>query len=184
MQLGELLPNRANVFSQFAFRLGLLWLLDLSKGLSELKMNHVIMGVLLGGPTPMSEWNGTPVKDIPDAVLIVPPAKSAHATTRIIDILEPNYTHEYTFDGAEGEQVAISVQFISVSARAVRRNVAILSPSGQNEAEYCQREGVSDSSSISYECSLTEAGTWRLLVFGRANESVGLYFASVQKLGF
>jgi serine/threonine protein kinase len=142
------------------------------------------VSVMLGGPTPMSEINGTPAKDIPNAVMLVPPAKSAPASTRITDILEPNYTHEYTFDGAVGEHIGVSVQFLSVSARFVRRNVAIVSPSGQNIAESCQREGVTDSSSISYECSLGEAGLWRLLVFGRVDESVGLYFASVQKLGF
>src|SRR5690606_21830418 len=96
------------------------------------------MIVLLGGPSPVGEVNGVPIEDIPDAVMIVPPSQSKPVTSREMDILANGYNHEYTFEAVLGEEVAVYIQFLSVAASSVSRNVAIIDPNDRNYVDFCQ----------------------------------------------
>lgn len=144
------------------------------------------VSVLLGGPTPVVEVEGVSIDKIPDAVMVVPPSKSEAATNRTMDILEPGFNHEYTFYARVGEEVAVYVQFLSLSANYVSNNVAVISPSGRNMIGWCERESIlrGEDNNVAYVCRINETGDWRLRILGKAGESVGVYFAGVQNLKF
>lgn len=144
------------------------------------------MIVLLGGPTPVGAVNGVPIEDIPDAVLVVPPSQSKPIVNREMDILANGYNHEYTFDAAVGEEVAVYVQFLSVAANAVSANVAILAPNGQNYVDFCQRDRIlqGGDSNVAFICPISISGVWKVRVLGRNEQSIGAYFVGVERLGF
>jgi hypothetical protein len=138
----------------------------------------------LGGPTPVAQVNGTPIKDIPNAVEKVPPSQSKEAQEKMVDVLENGYSHEYTFSGKPGDEVAVYVQFMSLSAKAVSRNVAIIAPNNQNVVSTCERDRILQGadSNVTFTCQLAQQGIYRVRVLGRTGESVGAYFVGVQKL--
>jgi len=97
------------------------------------------------------------------------------------DVLDPGYTHEYTFQGYAGEELAIGVQFFSPTAQKVDANVAVLDPDDFNAEDHCQRDSIlKDHSGVAFICQLHKTGGWKLQLFGRAGESTGAYVVTVE----
>lgn len=143
------------------------------------------MIVLLGGPSPVGEVNGVPIEDIPDAVMIVPPSQSKPVTSREMDILANGYNHEYTFEAVLGEEVAVYIQFLSVAASSVSRNVAIIDPNDRNYVDFCQWNRIlqGGDNNVAFICPINATGIWKVRVLGRNEESIGAYFIGVERLG-
>lgn len=138
--------------------------------------------VITGGPQPVTEVNGTPLENVSDAPMRVEASSSESAQTQDTNVLDPGYLHEYNFRATAGESYSIYVQFLSVTANRVSRNVAIVDPHGRNAAPTCQRDQIlQGDNNVAYTCSINETGEWRVRILGRRGESVGVYFVGVQK---
>ncbi len=97
-------------------------------------------------------------------------------------MLEPGYVHEYTFAGVHGQEYAIYVQFLSLGANRVSRNVVVLRPD-DSDATNCQADAIlQGDNNITLTCPLDATGTWKVRILGRAGESVGAYFVGVQQI--
>lgn len=143
------------------------------------------MAALLGGRPPVREHNGVPVHQLPDPALVVPADQMASLRTgqQEMQVLHDGYLHEYRFEASAGSEVAIYVQFLSPTAKAVRRNVAVLDASGQDARGRCQRDAIlQDGSGIIFTCRVSQSGTWTVRIFGKEGESSGAYFVSVERL--
>ncbi len=141
---------------------------------------------LLSGVPPVREYNGVPVDQLPDPALVVPADQTTalRAGQQEMQVLHDGYVHEYRFEASAGSEVAIYVQFLSLTAKAVRRNVAVLDASGQDARGRCQRDAIlQDGSSIIFTCRANQSGTWTVRIFGKEGESSGAYFVSVERLG-
>jgi hypothetical protein len=98
------------------------------------------------------------------------------------DVLDPGFTHEYTFRGNSGEELAIGVQFFSPTAQKVGPNVAVLDPDDLNAEGHCQRDSIlKDNSGVAFICQIHVTGNWKLQLFGRAGESTGVYVVTVER---
>lgn len=166
---------------------GGLMLLLFSFSLLVMNMAGLISGVLstatvlTGGPTPVSVWEGVPLEQVEDAPLILPAMQSEAAQPRDTDVLDHGYTHEYTFSGLRGQQLAIYVQFMSFGANRVSRNVAILRPDGSNATRSCMQDRIlQGDNNITYVCDIDADGVWQVRIVGRRGESVGAYFVGVE----
>ncbi|MFN8531729.1 MAG: hypothetical protein U0670_24245 [Anaerolineae bacterium] len=170
-------------------RLLLLMLLSTSCTMLTLNLVGVVsgplsaIGQLMGGPTPIANWEGTPIAEVANAALVVPAAQSKPVQPRAVDVLEPGFLHEYVFQATLNTEVAIYIQFLSTAANNVGRNVAIVNPQGDDVTRHCEQRGVIEgSNNIMYTCPIQEAGTWQVRLLGRANESVGAYFIGFEVL--
>lgn len=179
-------------------------LLGSACSLFTLNMVGVINGmfttatVLLGGPTPVSQWEGQPLVDVVDAPVVVPPSQSeiigaassendvAERTSsggRDADVLEPGYSHEYQFDAVRGTQYAIYIQFLSLDANRVSRNVAVIRPDGSDATTDCEQSSILEGdNNVTYICDIDDGGTWSVRILGRDNESVGAYFVGIERM--
>ncbi len=143
-----------------------------------------IRALLMGEQGAVTEIEGTPIFDRADAVYLVEPSqsKSVGRTDALADALEPGYAHEYLFDARSGEELAIYVQFISMTAHRVSRNVAIFNPAGQAASGVCHSESIlQDDSGIVFVCNINQTGKWQVRIFGREGESTGAYTVAVQR---
>lgn len=197
--------KRARKFSLWRW-LGCLSFLLLGSACSlfTLNMVGVINGmfttatVLLGGPTPVSQWAGLPLVDVTNAPAVVPPSHSemigvanseddiAERTSsggRDADVLDPGYSHEYKFDAASGTQYAIYIQFLSLDANRVSRNVAVLRPDGSDATAACERNSIlQGDNNVTYICDINASGIWSVRILGRDGESVGAYFVGIERM--
>jgi hypothetical protein len=143
-----------------------------------------IASVLSGAPA-VREYNGVPVDQLPDPALVVPADQTAPLRTgqQEMQVLPAGYVHEYHFEAAARTEVAIYVQFLSLTAKAARRNVAVLDAAGQDARGRCQRDAIlQDGSGIIFTCQVDRGGTWTVRIFGKEGESSGAYFVSVERL--
>lgn len=161
--------------------------LGLSISLLVMNLIGVVSGVFgtisrfTGGPTPVAEWQGVPLADLEDAAYLLPAVQSEPAIVRDADVLDDGYVHEYTFDGVSGQEVAVYVQFLSLGANQVSRNIAIIRPDGSDGRGTCTRDRIIEGdNNIVYSCRLNDTGVWRVRILGRAGESVGTYFVGVE----
>ncbi len=166
-----------------------LLLFGVSCSLITMNMVGVISGPitvvtqLMGGATPVREIDGVPLSDVPDAPLLVLPAQTKPLEGRAADVLEPGYAHDYTFAGQRGKDVAIYVQFLSVAAKRVSRNVVVLRPDDSDATPGCLRDSIlQGDNNVTLLCGIDAGGTWKVRILGRAGESVGAYFVGVQAL--
>jgi hypothetical protein len=139
---------------------------------------------LLSGSQPVHEIEGTPVEQREDAPLVVAPqqSKDLRAEGTMSDTLDAGYAHEYTFSATAGEEMGIMVQFLSPTANSVSRNVAILSPSGENAEQECMRDSIlQGDNGVVLDCRIQRTGVWRVRIFGRDGESTGAYVVSVER---
>lgn len=108
-------------------------------------------------------------------------SKPLQRQSPLSDVLDPGYTHEYTFQAYPGEEVAIGIQFFSPTAQKVSPNVAVLDPNDVNAENHCQRDSIlKDDSGVAFICRVHKAGTWKLQLFGRAGESTGVYVVTLE----
>lgn len=154
--------------------------------------------VLMGGPTPVSQWAGTPLEEVRNAPVVIPPSQSemigessgsddvAERTRtggRDADVLDPGYSHEYQFEAREGDSYAIYVQFLSLGANRVSRNVVILRPDGSDATANCERNTIlQGDNNVAYVCDISARGIWKVRILGRQGESVGAYFVGIERM--
>lgn len=154
--------------------------------------------VMLGGPTPVTQWQGTDIGEIRSAAVVIPPSQSevigepstgddravrTSAGGRDADVLDPGYSHEYQFDAMSGREYAIYIQFLSVGANRVSRNVAVLRPDGSDYTSNCERDNIlQGDNNIAYICNIDSTGTWSVRILGREGESVGAYFVGIERM--
>jgi hypothetical protein len=180
------------------------FLLGSACSLFTLNMVGLISGVftattiLLGGPTPVSEWQGVPLAQVSGAPAVVPASQSEfigesrseddRAVRTLtggqdIDVLEHGYSHEYKFQARGGNQYAVYVQFLSLDANRVSRNVAVLRPDGSEVTSRCQRNRILEGdNNIAYVCDVDTTGVWSVRILGRSGESVGVYFVGIERV--
>ena len=138
---------------------------------------------LTGGPTPVREIDGKPLSQIENAALLVPPSQSKALEGQDADVLEPGYEHEYTFNSLKGREVAIYVQFLSVAANRVSRNVVVLRPDDSDGTSTCDKDAIlQGDNNITLTCTVDMTGIWKVRILGREKESVGAYFVGVQQM--
>jgi hypothetical protein len=139
-----------------------------------------------GGPTPFADWQGVPLADVPNLPEVLPAARSSPlgSAGRATDVLDPGYAHEYRFEAQAGDEVAIYVQFLSLAANQVSRNIALVRPDGSSAAANCTRDYILlGDNNVALVCPIDLAGEWRVRLTGRANESTGAYFVGVEPMG-
>ncbi len=103
------------------------------------------------------------------------------------DVLDPGFTHEFTFAVQRGSEVAIAIQFFSPTATNVSSNVAsnvaILNPDGRNAESSCERDTIfTDGTGIAFICKIYKSGTWKLQVFGQEGASTGVYVVTFDSM--
>jgi len=166
-----------------------IFLLGSSCSLLTLNLIGVVSGpitaltIITGGPQPVNEVQGVPIERVEDAPMRVEASQSEPALQRDTDMLDHGYMHEYTFNGTSGRTMVIYVQFLSLTANRVSRNVAIVNPNGQNIVSSCQRDSIlQGDNNVAYTCDLNQTGAYAVRVLGRRNESVGAYFIGVEEI--
>ncbi len=189
--LGDLKPVKRPRRGRGRRLIILLGILVLGSSCSLITMNliGVISGpitaltTVLGGATPVKEIDGVPIDQVDDAAARIAPAESKPIAGNDANVLEPGYVHEYTFAGNRGQEYAIYVQFLSVGANRVSRNVVVLRPDGSDATSLCLTDAIlQGDNNITLTCSLDVTGTWSVHILGREGESVGAYFVGVQPI--
>ena len=137
------------------------------------------------GPLPTPDGDSqTYADDAAAGGFVVQPNKSAllKRGSPSTDVLDPGFAHEYTFTATAGEEIAIAIQFFSPTAKMVDKNVAILDSSNINAENQCERDQIfTDGSGAAFICQVHQSGTWKLQVFGRENESTGVYVVTYER---
>ncbi|NWG16873.1 MAG: hypothetical protein HXY41_09580 [Chloroflexi bacterium] len=121
----------------------------------------------------------------PSSSFVVRPNKSVELKRQqpVSDVLDAGFAHEYTFEAARGEEIAVGVQFLSPTAKKVGMNVAVIGPDGYNAESRCQRDQIlTDGSSVAFICTVHQSGIWKLQLFGRDGESTGVYVVTYERM--
>jgi hypothetical protein len=140
---------------------------------------------LVIGRSPSQTINGTPMRDIPNIALTLTPSYNRDLTDQKTtgDIMVAGDVHEYKFQAATGQELAINVQFISLTAKKVGRNVGIVRPDGTNAENTCQRDSIlKDGSSVVFICKIDKTGLWHVRIYGIVNQSTGAYVVGIQSM--
>jgi hypothetical protein len=134
-------------------------------------------------PAPAAQINSTPIALIDKPQLILTPSRVEAASAQDVEILDAGYVHDHTFTTRSGGEYAIYVQFISATAKRVRRNISIVDPNGGEAGQRCDSQPIlTDDTNAAFICMIDVPGSWHVLIMGRDQESVGAYFVGVQKL--
>ncbi len=180
--------KKANRGRRIIILLGIL-LIGSSCSLITMNLIGVISGpitaitTLLGGATPVKEIDGVPISQVDDAPARITPSESKPIQNNDANVLEPGYVHEYTFAGTRGREYAVYVQFLSLGANRVSRNVVVLRPDGSQATGLCESSVIlQGDNNITLTCPLDVTGTWSVRILGREGESVGAYFVGVQPI--
>jgi hypothetical protein len=138
----------------------------------------------MGGSAPVMEIDGVPIDEMPSAPVIVPSSMTKPlAESRDANVLDPGYVHEYTFEATDGWEMAIYVQFLSLGANKVSRNVVVLRPSGSDATGECDRNSIlQGDNNVTLICPIDATGLWKVRILGRAQESVGAYFVGAERM--
>lgn len=140
---------------------------------------------LLGGPAAVYEIEETPIGEVRDAVMVVPASQSKPATNQEVDIMDHGFLHEYEFIARVGTTYAIYVQFMSLNANAVSKNVVIVDEDEDNITHSCERESILEGDNgVTYLCTANSSGEWAVRILGVNGESVGAYFIGVEPMQF
>lgn len=138
----------------------------------------------LFGHPPVTQLDGMPLANVPDAPLRIAPSMSAQASGQAMEIVDAGYLHEHIFNAIGGREYAIYVQFVSLNASQVSRNVVITRPDGTDFTRNCQQQRIiQGDNNVAYTCLITQSGRYAVRILGRAGESVGAYFVGVTTLG-
>ncbi len=138
---------------------------------------------ITGGPTPVGAIDGTPIAVVNNAPLLMIPLQSKPIHEKDADVLEAGYEHEYTFTARKGTAMAIYVQFLSLAANRVSRNVAVLRPDDSDATPTCEHDTIIEGdNNITLTCEIDITGTWKVRILGRTGESVGAYFVGVEPI--
>lgn len=140
-----------------------------------------------GGPAPVTELDGTPIRDVRNAAATIEPARQVENVSEDVNVLEHGYVHEYSFEVRSGDEVSGYVQFMSVSADDVEANVLIVNPRdqivGRDVCNFLGEAGLlGGDGNVTFTCFINVTGTWRIRMLGVNGESVGAYFVGVETL--
>lgn len=137
-----------------------------------------------GGATPAAEFYGTPFAYYEQAALEMTPLVVNDSEVQEIEILDHGYMHEYKFNASAGDEAAIYIQFLSVNANRVSKNVILVDPAGESRMQFCDSGRIlqDGDNNITLLCRLDKSGTWGVRVVGVNGESVGAYFVGVDFL--
>jgi len=167
-----------------------LLLLGIAGSVLTLNMIGIISGpittltMLMGGAAPVRDIGGVSINEVEAASTLISPSHTERLEGRDTDVLEPGYQHEYTFDGRFGQEAAIYVQFLSLAANRVSRNVVLLRPDGTDATAECTHDTIlRGDNNVALTCVLDASGEWKLRILGREGESVGAYFVGVEQIG-
>ncbi len=139
----------------------------------------------LGGPPAVYDIEGTPIDEVRDAVEIVPASQVKPATDQEVDIMDHGFLHEYEFSVRRGKSYAVYVQFMSLNANAVSKNVVIVNESDESVMDTCERENILEGDlGVAYICKASSSGDWAVRILGVTGESIGAYFVGVQAMQF
>ena len=137
---------------------------------------------MIFGEQPVTEIEGVPLANVPDAIMRVAPSHGTELqrSEAVAEVMEPGFVHEHVFQAYSGEELAIGVQFLSLNANRVSRNLLILDPDGREVR--CQRDRIlqGDNGAV-LSCRIDKTGLWRLRLLGREGESTGVYVVSVER---
>jgi hypothetical protein len=95
------------------------------------------ISALLNQPTPAEAFGGTPLALVERPQLHMTPSHVEAAVSQDVEILDAGYLHEHTFKGVPGQEYAIYVQFLSLTAKRVNRNVMIVDPNNGEAGQRC-----------------------------------------------
>lgn len=167
------------------------FLAALSCSLMTFSMIGLLPGVIgafiqaTGGPPPVTRLGDVPIEDVPNAALYIEPSVIEEASDQQVNVLEHGYVHEYSFYGNAGEEYAIYIQFMSFASTNVDGNTVVIDPDGEITRD-CVALGESGilggEGNVTISCILERSGTYRVRVLGINGESVGAYFAGVERL--
>jgi hypothetical protein len=138
---------------------------------------------MIFGEQPVTEIDGVALADVPNAIMKVEPSHETELarSEAVAEVMEPGFVHEHSFQAYSGEELAIGVQFLSLNANRVSRNMVILDPDGQQVR--CQRDRILEGDNgAMLTCNIDKTGVWRLRILGREGESTGVYVISVERL--
>jgi hypothetical protein len=143
------------------------------------------IGALFGNPTPVAAIQGTPFAEVAQPYLYMTPSHVEKAVAQDMEILDDGYMHEHFFQANAGQEYAVYVQFLSVNANHVSRNMVVLDPDRQNAMDRCVSGRILEGdNNITLICAIDKSGTWRVRIVGRNTESVGAYFVGVENMEF
>ncbi len=137
------------------------------------------------GEEPVTEIDGVPLENVPQAVMQVEPAQTSVLTRSepLAAALDPGFAHEYTFEAYGGDELAIGIQFFSPTAQRVNRNIAILDPSGRDAENQCERNRIlQGDNGAAIICNIHQAGTWSLRLLGIEGQSTGAYVVTIERM--
>lgn len=138
---------------------------------------------ILQQPTPIQRVNNVVLADAARPHLQITPSRVEIATAQDVEVLDAGYLHEHYFNAIGGGEYAVYVQFISITAKKVSRNVMIVDPQNGEARERCLTQRIlDDDTNIAFICNIDMSGRWRVLILGRDQESVGAYFVGVERL--
>jgi hypothetical protein len=142
----------------------------------------------LFSPPPVTTIDGTPVADVPGAVLRINP----HAT-QTIDydqrlgctpenncFFEAGIVHEYTFSVTEGQSLLVGIWFNAGSASRIEDYTALLDGNNRLTTDRCQPTLNDTGSVIRFDCAVDQTGQWKVRILGIEGESTEGYWVTVE----
>lgn len=140
---------------------------------------------VIQGRYAVTEINGVPIADVPNAVLQVTP----HERTSIEDgqkinaKLDNGFSSAYVFNAGEGQSFDIGVWFVDATARHVSENVAVVDADGKSSGNRCTKNTTpANDVSVSFNCVINQAGQWSVRILGIDGESTGAYWVLVDRV--
>ncbi len=146
------------------------------------------VGQLFGGSPAITQVEGVPIEEIGEfAPATVPPSQSKQANNRDVDVLDHGYNHEYTFRVSPGDEILGYIQFMSVSAGNVPKNILIIDEDDKViQDDRCIFYGdnglLGGQGNVTFSCFPRTSGIWKVRVLGIQGESVGAYFVGVETI--
>jgi hypothetical protein len=142
----------------------------------------------LFSPPPVTAIDGTPVADVPNAVLRINP----HATRAIgYDqrlgctpenncFFEAGIVHEYTFNVTEGQTLLVGIWFNAVSATRIQDYTALLDANNRTTNDRCQTILNDVGSIIRFDCAVDQTGQWKVRILGIEGQSTAGYWVTIE----
>lgn len=137
---------------------------------------------LRGTPPPQLDFGGTPIAEVPNAILTIQPIKSdaLRPEAPLSDVLDAGRIHEYRFNAASGSEADIGIRFFSSTAHNIIENIVVLNPAGEVSTAVCQQDSImGDGADLALICNISMSGTWRIRLLGIDGESTGAYVISL-----
>ncbi len=137
------------------------------------------------GKHPITQIDGVPIEQIPDAVMLVAPQDRVRIGDgqTITSSVDNGFATDYIFDVGEGQTFEISILFIDTTALHVSKNVVVMDVSRNNAGERCDKTVTENGDTgVYFNCLINEGGQWFVRVLGITGESAGRYQVYVNRM--